>query len=184
MNTGHLRGKLDEGCQWRWVNIWPCLPCGTLVVENAHRAMCTRQSTASNHSGCQDVSHWIIGGGKEWKHTTHKGYQTSLDTRMPKVCYNTGLASKTNNEPHTNVAHHPAVPVSISHTPKSLFFSPFILRPPIWHKGPRPMAHWYMFTNGDHYNYSPLIWVMSLSLITFLQLVCILSRISGVVLVV
>ena len=41
------------------------------------------------------------------------------------------------------------------HVPRSLLFSPFILRPKIWHRGPHPKAHWYMCADYNHYNYSP-----------------------------
>ena len=78
---------------------------------------------------------------------TH-GVPKSPDAELKtSVDYNTRMASKTTNEPQTNVARHPTIPISIVIHPDPLLFNPFIPRPLIWHRGPRPEAHWYICTD-------------------------------------
>ena len=42
------------------------------------------------------------------------------------------------------------IPISTFITPDPFLFDHFIPRPLIWHRGPRPRAHWYMCTDQNH----------------------------------
>ena len=106
--------------------------------------------------GCPiDLHKWQT----EQRHSTQEYGMPKLPrTRMSKRYVTTsGVTSKQQNAPQTNVARSPRVLVSISHWPRPHLFSIFNYRPTIWHSGPRPRAHWYMCTDGNHHNYSPLI---------------------------
>ena len=87
----------------------------------------------------------------------------------------TGLASKTIHEPQSNVARHLGTPVSITNHPDPLLFI-FLLSN--YRYGTKVLARGLIGTCAqinNHDNYSPLIWVMSISLITFLQPVYLLE---------
>ena len=107
---------------------------------------------------------------------THKtGCQCSLKPESQKGITDLWCDEQQSHSTTDEISSSPRIPVSISELSEPHLFSSFILRPQIWHRGPRPKAHWYMCTDDNHYNYSPLIGVMPSSLITFLQLACLLE---------
>ena len=86
-----------------------------------------------------------------WWNTSQRTHQRG--TRVPRRKYSnqyrlqTGMASKNNQWTTDNVARHPVIPVSTFINPDPFLFGHFIPRPLIWHRGPRPRAHWYMCTD-------------------------------------
>ena len=69
------------------------------------------------------------------------------------------MTSNNPTAPQNKSARHPESQ-SASQKVRATPFSHFISRPKIWHRGPRPKAHWYMCTDYNHYRYmSPvMIW--------------------------
>ena len=126
------------------------------VVPNARELRTVRQFTDSSSGQHRptDLQKWHT--EKNTAHTQRiRSRGSSVETHEKGVTVS-GVASNRKNEPQNNVARSPRVPVSMSPPPEPHLTRYFNPRPFIWHRGPRPKAHWYMCTDGNHYNYSPL----------------------------
>ena len=114
---------------------------------------------------------------QKWQTRKADGNTLGRDTRVPSGNHQKGITDLWCDEQQSHstteeICSSPRIPVSISALSEPHLFDLTNPRPVIWHRGPRPKAHWYMCTDDNHYNYSPLIRVMPSSLIIFLLLAC------------
>ena len=131
---------------WRRVYWLHHSPRGSLVTENA-RQLRIHSNSQQKPCGRRGVSHWSteVAEYKSNRHTT--GYQ-GPQTQVLKPVYVTDWIGEQDNPRTTVQCSSPSRNPSQHHqSPRSTPFHPFIVQLKIWHKGPRPRAHWYMCTD-------------------------------------
>ena len=134
---------------WWGLLLYRCCP----VSFNVSRGVVqTRNNNTGVILNTKDATHTDHCGSRRWqggKNRRRHKCSFTADTEVNQMLLHSLVNEQQSKQTSETCSSFPGSPSRIL-TFDSCTFSTSISTPPIWYRGPRPKAHWYMCTDGNH----------------------------------